>query len=151
VDVIAVISREHKVTGSTAGHGSAGTSDLQEARVQGAEGRLEAVKRAIAERDFATFAATVEHDSNLMHAVMMTSQPPLFYWLPASLTLMERIRQLRADGLKVCYTLDAGPNVHCICVREDAEQVRQAIASLSVAHDLIVAGVGGGVEVIQSR
>lgn len=149
VDIIAVVSRAHKATGSTAGHASASTSDLQSARIAGAQARLECVKRAIAERDFGAFAQVVEHDSNLMHAIMMTSQPPLFYWLPGSLTLMDQVRKLRNDGLRVCYTLDAGPNVHCICERKDAEDVRQAIASLSLTHDLIVAGVGKGAQVLQ--
>lgn len=149
VDIIAVVSRDHKATGSTAGHASAATSDLQSARVAGAHERLARVKRAIAERDFRAFAEVVEHDSNLMHAVMMTSQPPLFYWLPGSLTLMEYVRKLRGDGLRVCYTLDAGPNVHCICVREDADEVRHALAGLSLTHELIVASVGEGAQVMQ--
>jgi diphosphomevalonate decarboxylase len=148
VDVIAVISREHKATGSTAGHRSAETSDLQAARVAGAEGRLETCIEAIAARDFATFAEVVERDSNLMHAVMMTSVPPLFYWLPTSLAIMARVRQLRADGLRVCYTLDAGPNVHCICVREDADAVRAALTSMSDVGDVITAGVGGAAQVM---
>ncbi len=149
-DIIAVISKAHKATGSTDGHASAKTSDLQAARVAGAEERLKRVKAAIAQRDFPSFATVVEHDSNLMHAVMMTSQPPLFYWLPASLALMARVRQLRADGLRVCYTLDAGPNVHCICVRDDAKAVRQALENLSITEDLIVAEVGEGAQIISS-
>ncbi|MBZ0297526.1 MAG: diphosphomevalonate decarboxylase, partial [Anaerolineae bacterium] len=125
VDVIAVVSNEHKAVGSREGHRSAATSDLQDARVAGAEERLRVCKSALLARDFATFADVVERDSNLMHAVMMTSRPPLFYWLPTTLLVMEQVRQWRqADGLNVCYTLDAGPNVHCICVREDAEDVR---------------------------
>jgi diphosphomevalonate decarboxylase len=149
VDVIAVISRAHKATGSTAGHRSADTSDLQTRRVAGAATRLAACKAAIAAHDFAAFGEVVEHDSNLMHAVMMTSRPPLFYWLPGSLALMERVRQLRHEGLRVCYTLDAGPNVHCICVREDADKVRAALSSMSEIGEIIVASVGGGARVTE--
>ncbi|MBI5669913.1 MAG: diphosphomevalonate decarboxylase [Chloroflexi bacterium] len=143
VDVIAVVSGQHKKVGSQEGHRTAATSDLQAARVTGAAGRLATCKAAILERNFATFAEVVEHDSNLMHAVMMTSRPPLFYWLPATLAIMEQVRQWRQDGLSVCYTLDAGPNVHCICVKQDAEQVRQGLAALSGVQEVRVAGVGG--------
>lgn len=149
VDVVVIVSRTHKITGSTAGHGSASTSDLQNARIAGAQDRLRMLKAAIAARDFASFAEIVEHDSNLMHAVMMTSRPPLFYWMPASLAIMDAVRQLRAEGLRVCYTLDAGPNVHCICVREDSEKVREAISRLSMGVDIVSAGVGQGAQVIQ--
>ena len=148
VDVIAVISREHKKTGSTAGHRSAETSDLQSARIAGASGRLDTCIDAISARDFATFAEVVERDSNLMHAVMMTSVPPLFYWQPASLSIMEKVRELRAEGLRVCYTLDAGPNVHCICVRDDMDAVRSALAQMSDVSDVITATVGGAAQVI---
>ena len=69
--------------GSTAGHALAGTSPLQAGRLADAPRRLQIARRAILERDFASLAEIVEHDSNLMHAVMMTSTPPLFYWEPA--------------------------------------------------------------------
>lgn len=148
VDVIAVVSTEHKAVGSSAGHPSASTSVLQKARVAGADKRLEVVERAIANRDFATFADIVELDSNLMHAVMMTSNPSLFYWQPSSLLLMEQVRSWRREGLNVCYTLDAGPNVHCICVRSDAVEVSERLKSTSVVHQVYVANAGGGAEII---
>ncbi len=143
VDVIAVVSGQHKAVGSQEGHKSAATSDLQAARVAGAAGRLAACKSAIQHQDFAALAEVVELDSNLMHAVMMTSRPALFYWLPPTLAVMEQVRRWRADGLRVCYTLDAGPNVQCICVRNDAEQVRQGLTRLSGVLEVLTAGAGG--------
>lgn len=148
VDLVAVVSQEHKRIGSTAGHASAWTSDLQSARVQRAEERLERVQRAVLERDFTAFAEIVEHDSNLMHAVMMTSRPPLFYWLPASLTVMDAVRRWRAEGLPVCYTLDAGPNVHCICTRPAVDEIKQRLSALFGVMDTLVADAGGGVQIV---
>jgi diphosphomevalonate decarboxylase len=132
VDVIAIVSSSHKEVGSKQGHTTADSSDLQAARVAGAEARVNQCRQAILDHNFATFAEVVELDSNLMHAVMMTSSPPLFYWQPTSLTVMEKVRQLRQDGFQVCYTLDAGPNVHCLCLSDHQQQVEQA------------ASVGGG-------
>lgn len=149
VDLIAVVDTTHKAVGSTEGHPSAKTSDLQNARVAGAYERLRRCKQAILERDFASLTEVVEHDSNLMHAVMMTSQPPLFYWLPGTLEVMQAVRNLRAQGSQVCYTLDAGPNVHCICVREDAEHVRTLLQSLSKVRDILEAGPGGPAAVVE--
>jgi diphosphomevalonate decarboxylase len=148
MDVIAVVSTEHKEVGSTAGHRSAETSDLQAARVAGAEARLEACKAALLARDFGAFAEVVEHDSNLMHAVMMTSRPPLFYWLPPSLAIMESVRAWRKEGLQVCYTLDAGPNVHCICVRKDAETVMNRLRAMSGVVQVLSAAPGAGAVVL---
>jgi len=149
VDVIAIISGEHKAVGSRQGHTSANTSDLQNARVSGAGERLKICQNAILSRDFATFADVVEYDSNLMHAVMMTSRPPLFYWLPTTLTVMDGVRHWRANGVNVCYTLDAGPNVHCICLRADAEKVANNLREIQGVKDVRVAGVGGGAHLIE--
>lgn len=148
IDVIAVVSQAHKAVGSREGHTSALTSELQHARVATAPDRFQQCKQALLERDFATFAEVVEQDSNLMHAVMMTSKPPLFYWLPPSLSLMQAVREWRAEGLRVCYTLDAGPNVHCVCVRDDAEEVSRRAANLSGVQDVRTAGVGRGAYVV---
>ncbi|MBC8100660.1 MAG: diphosphomevalonate decarboxylase [Armatimonadetes bacterium] len=144
VDVIAIVSEAHKAVGSKEGHETAHSSDLQLARVHGAAERLRICKTAIMARDFATFAEVVEQDSNLMHAVMMTSRPPLFYWLPATLSIMQRVRAWRADGLNVCYTLDAGPNVHCICTADSAEQVRSGLAQMPGVQEVRSAAPGGG-------
>lgn len=144
VDVIAITSEAHKEVGSRVGHTSAMTSDLQLARVAGAEERVEKCRSAIMSRDFAAFADVVEYDSNLMHAVMMTSRPPLFYWQPASLIVMDAVRRWRAEGLRVCYTLDAGPNVHCIALSEDAIEIEKRLLTLEGVLGVRSAGVGSG-------
>jgi diphosphomevalonate decarboxylase len=148
VDVVALVSADHKEIGSREGHTSAPTSEFQNVRVQTAAERLEMCRRALIERDFRALAEVVEHDSDMMHAVMMTSRPPLFYWLPGSLTVMDAIRRWRAEGLRVCYTLDAGPNVHCICVAEDADEIERRVTKLKGVQGSLRAQAGGGAVVI---
>ncbi len=143
-DVVAIISTTHKAVGSTEGHQSAATSDLQMARVARVSERIAICKSAILQRDFAAFAEVVELDSNLMHAVMMTSRPALFYWLPASLAVMHLVGEWRREGLNVCYTLDAGPNVHCLCTSDHASEIANRLRSLDGVLDVRTAGVGGG-------
>lgn len=149
VDVIAVVSEVHKRTGSTDGHITASSSDLQTARLAGAVERLEICKNAVLARNFPAFADVVEHDSNLMHAVMMTSRPPLFYWQPTTLTLMQMVREWRlADGLRVCYTLDAGPNVHCLCLSDDADEIVERLQALDGVMDVRRAEAGDGARIV---
>lgn len=148
VDVIAIVSETHKATGSQEGHTTAATSDLQNARVSGAAERLARCKQALLARDFAAFAEVVELDSNLMHAVMMTSRPPLFYWLPATLAIIQQVRLWRLEGLNVCYTLDAGPNVHCLCTVESAPEVQNQLRAFPGVVDIKVAAPGGGAFII---
>ena len=143
VDCVAIVSEGHKMTGSTQGHALASTSPLQAARVADATRRLDICRNAILERDFASFAAIVELDSDMMHAVMMTSNPALFYWQPTSLAVMAAVREWRLDGLDVCYTVDAGPNVHLICRREQAKIVERRARRIEGVKDVLVAMVGG--------
>jgi diphosphomevalonate decarboxylase len=127
MDVVAVVSQKHKSIGSTGGHALALTSPLQAARLASAPERLARCRDALLARDFSKLAEVVEADSNLMHAVMMTSTPPLFYWEPITLAIMKSVRQWRADGLAVCYTVDAGANVHCLCLAEAAPEVERRL------------------------
>ena len=60
-------------------------------------------------------------------------------------------RSLLADGLAVCYTLDAGPNVHCISLRKDADSVRDALKNISGVVDIRLASVGGSAQVVIKR
>ena len=142
-DCVAVISREHKPTGSTEGHALAHTSPLQKARVDGAPQRLTQCRNAILARDFEAFAEVTELDNNLMHAVMMTSRPQLIYWQPATIAIMKAVQSWRAAGLAACYTIDAGPNVHVICERADQEQVEARLRQITGVQDVLVAKPGG--------
>jgi len=148
VDCVAIVSAGHKKTGSTEGHAPAGTSPLQAARVADAPRRLDLCRSAILARDFETLAAVVELDSDMMHAVMMTSNPALHYWQSASLTVMHAVREWRASGIPVCYTVDAGPNIHVICPREQAEGVERSLRELPGVQDVLVAGVGGPARIV---
>lgn len=143
IDCIAIVSEEHKLTGSTEGHSLADTSPLQAARLVGADQRLDLCRRAVLARNFPAFADVVEADCHLMHAVMMTSRPALHYWQPASLAVMLAVRAWRAAGLAVCYTLDAGPNVHVLCLAERAKQVASDLSAIPGVLRVLQAAPGG--------
>ncbi|HXF85951.1 MAG TPA: diphosphomevalonate decarboxylase [Anaerolineales bacterium] len=150
VDCIAVVSASRKKTGSTEGHLLAPTSPLQAARVADAPRRLEICRRAILERDFESLAHIVELDSDMMHAVMMTSTPALHYWKPASLEIMEAVRTWRAEGIHACYTVDAGPNVHVICLAHDAQRVEQRLREIEGVTNVLIARAGGAARIVEN-
>jgi len=137
VDLIAILSEEHKSVGSEAGMVSAVTSPFQEPRVQDAPRRLDLCRRAILNRDFNSLAEVTELDSNMMHAVMMTSSPPLFYWHPASLSIMKTVKEWQKQGIPVTYTLDAGPNVHVICPQETMGEILSRLRQFPTVIDIL--------------
>ncbi len=142
-DCVAVVAAGHKATGSTEGHALAPTSPLQNARVKDAPRRIEICRNAILQKDFEAFAHIIELDSDMMHAVMMTSQPALFYWQPATLAVMQAVRERRKNGQQVAYTIDAGPNVHVICQKSDMEKVAADLAEIEGVQKVLTATVGG--------
>ena len=143
VDIIAVVSLEHKKVGSTAGHQLADSSPLQIARVDDTNRRLEIIRNSILNRDFENLAETVELDSNIMHAVMMTSSPPLMYWESTSITIMKAVKDWRKSGIPVCYTLDAGPNVHVITTSNYADRLVTKLTEIKGISKIFRSTVGG--------
>jgi diphosphomevalonate decarboxylase len=142
-DCVAIVSRAHKPTGSQEGHTLAHTSPLQAARVASAPKRLDICRAAILQCDFEALAEVMELDSNMMHAVIMTSTPHLQYWEPATLAVMQAVVEWRKSGLPACYTIDAGPNVHVICPAEYASQVMQRLLGISGVGQVLIASPGG--------
>jgi diphosphomevalonate decarboxylase len=86
----------------------------------------------------------------MMHAVMMTSTPALHYWKPASLEVMQCVRQWRMDGLPVCYTVDAGPNVHVMCPESEAHVVEKKLRDIKGVDKVLVAGPGGPAKILEN-
>lgn len=143
VDCIAILSEGHKPVGSETGMRRADTSPIQSARVADSERRMDLCRQAILNKDFEALAKVTELDSNLMHAVMMTSDPPLFYWRPQSLAIMKAVKDWQAEGLPVTYTLDAGPNVHVICLKQRMGQVLARLREFPGVID-VLKGVPAG-------
>ncbi|HEX2696104.1 MAG TPA: diphosphomevalonate decarboxylase [Anaerolineales bacterium] len=149
-DCIAIVNAAHKKTGSTEGHAIANTSPLQAARVTDAPRRLDLCRAAIQNRDFDALAAIIEQDSDMMHAVMMTSSPALHYWQPASLAVMESVRGWRAAGTSACYTVDAGANVHVICPEAEIKEVASRLREIQGVNDVLIARVGGPAKIVEN-
>ncbi len=85
-----------------------------------------------------------------MHAVMLTSEPPLLYWQHTTLRIMREVSRMRSGGLPVFYTVDAGPNVHCICPQEMAEAVGDHLQGLDLPVRWLRSDVGRGAQLVES-
>ncbi len=147
-DVIAIIAYQHKVVGSLDGHVLAPTSPLHAARLAAVPELLEIVELGIRQRDLASMGPAIEADALAMHGVMMTSRPPLLYWEPATVAVLHAVRAWREEALAVYCTMDAGPNVHCLCEAADAPEVETRLRNLDCIQDVLTSGPGGGVRLV---
>ncbi len=143
-NVIAVVERGAKSTSSLDGHRRARSSPYWRTRQRCLPGRLRSVREAISRRDFARLGELAEAETIDLHCVAMTSEPPIFYWRPATLAILAEVRAMRRDGVAAFSTMDAGANVHVICDPESEGEVSARLGRLEVKPSLIHDGVGSG-------
>jgi len=108
------------------------TSALYKQWPQQAESDLAIIETAIEAGDFETMAATAEHNAMSMHATMAAAWPPLVYWQPDSLTQMQKVWQLREQGLPLYLTMDAGPNLKLLFEGKYQSDVEAAFPEVQI-------------------
>ncbi len=145
---VAVITEARKDVGSTDGMGlSKETSPYYDAWVAAAPAMAKAIEEAIAARDLTTLGPLTEHSFASMHALALSTSPPTLYFQPASLAALATIRKLRADGVPVFATMDAGPHVKALSHAEDAPRVKAALEATQGVLRILEARPGPDVEV----
>lgn len=142
-DCITIVDTAHKKVSSSEGHVSSWSSPIQQGRVSDAERRIDICKQAVIARDISALAEVIEQDSNLLHAVTMTSVPAIYYWQPITLEIMMAVQAWRKTGIPVAFTIDAGPNVHVICQHESAQAVKGKLLAIPGVKEVLVAQPGG--------
>ena len=150
-DLVAVVSREPKAVSSTLGHARAATSPLFASRLRDVETALPAARRAILARDFHSLGALAEADALSMHAIMLTSRPPLLYWLPTTLEVIRAVWAWRAEGAPCYFTIDAGPNVHVLALPDAAREIHARLEAMPCVEQVIACGPGPGPVVFEEQ
>ena len=64
---------------------------------------------------------------------------------------MQAVVTWRKKGTPVCYTLDAGPNVHCVCTKEYAPMIQKLVEELPGVREIRISDVGRGAYLIQNN
>lgn len=95
------------------------TSPLYQAWPKVVENDLFSLKKAIIEKNFIDFGTILEHNSQTMHATMISSLPSILYWKKETVDAMHRIWQLRKDNCFVYFSMDAGPNMKLFFLKKD--------------------------------
>lgn len=137
-DVLIIVDFSMKKVSTTEGHEGVKTSPLWQERIASILEKINAMKSALADKNFQMLGALIEEDCLSMHHVMQTQNPPLFYWNDTTKTIMERVVAWRNEGLGVYFTIDAGPNVHLICQKPDVLRVVEKVKTLIGIQTVIV-------------
>lgn len=114
-DDICIVSADEKSVSSTAGHGLMDKSVFAQARYTQANKRLYALTSAMKNGDLATFISIVEDEALTLHGLMLCSEPSFVLMEPNTIKIINAIRAFRKEtNIPVCFTLDAGPNIHML-------------------------------------
>lgn len=141
--VIAIAAQKQKSIGSTRGMAqTVATSPFYSSWIQATETDYEAAIRAIDDKNFTALADITERSCHQLHAVMLTTQPPLLYWNSGTLAGISTIRRLQRDHVPVFFTSDAGPQLKAICLPSAVNTVRQQLANTKGILDVMVSRLG---------
>ncbi len=130
-DSILIVDPGTKKVSSRAGHGLMNGHPYAALRFEEAGKNLSKLMKALESGDWDLFARITEHEALSLHAMMLTSDPWFVLMHPNTLRIIEEIKNFRKQtGAKVCFTLDAGPNIHLIYPAAELELVVPLLKSL---------------------
>ena len=130
-DSILIVSGETKSVSSRAGHGLMECNPYAPARYAQANENIKNLLAALKSGDLETFINITESEALQLHALMMCSNPSFILMKPNTLNLINEIREFRAETkIPICFTLDAGPNVHLLYPNSEAEKVEYYIKNV---------------------
>lgn len=147
--VIAITSEHEKKTSSSKGmlH-TAATAPYWQAWIERSTADIQTATAAIKQRDFTALAEVAEASCLAMHAVMQSARPGLLYWNGATVELIHKVRQLRASGIDVFFSIDAGPQLKAICLPDSTAAVEAALASVPGVVRTLRCQLGAGARVV---
>ncbi len=127
-DSILLVSRGEKKVSSRAGHGLMNGNPFAPARYKQASANLGEILNAIETGDIDKFIQIVESEALTLHGMMMSSTPGYMLMEPNTVEIIKKIQDFREQsGAKLCFTLDAGPNVHVLYPNIEQERVTNFI------------------------
>ena len=148
-DSILIVSGETKAVSSRAGHGLMEGNPYATARYAQANENTKNLLSALKSGDLDNFINITESEALQLHALMMCSNPSFILMKPNTLRIIEEVRNFRNEThIPLCFTLDAGPNVHLLYPESEAEKVEHFIkdhlATYCVENKWIADHVGDG-------
>ncbi|WP_435623606.1 diphosphomevalonate/mevalonate 3,5-bisphosphate decarboxylase family protein [Flagellimonas sp.] len=134
-DTILLVHKGQKQVSSTVGHNLMHNHPYAEKRFEQAHTNLDKLKPILAEGNLEAFMEVVESEALTLHAMMMTSMPYFILMMPDTLEIINKLWAFRrATKTPICFTLDAGANVHVLYPDSVKEKAIQFIQDELVAH-----------------
>lgn len=123
--IVLVLNEEKKIISSRKGMALCmETSTSFDEWIRQSEIDFENMKRYLSEGDFSKVGELTEENALRMHETTKNANPPFTYLTEKSFEAMEYVKELRKQGERCYFTMDAGPNVKVLCLEEDFERLK---------------------------
>lgn len=134
-DTILLVDKGEKQVSSTVGHDLMHNHPYAERRFEQAHENLSKIKTVLESGNLDEFIKIVESEALTLHAMMMTSMPYFILMKPNTLEIINTIWKFRNETeIPVCFTLDAGANVHVLYPENVREKVLEFIKAELVGY-----------------
>lgn len=123
--IVLVLNEEKKIISSRKGMALCmETSTSFDEWIRQSEIDFENMKKYLSEGDFSKVGELTEENALRMHETTKNANPPFTYLTEKSFDAMEYVKELRKQGERCYFTMDAGPNVKVLCLEEDFERLK---------------------------
>ena len=123
IGLLTISAEQKEISSRVAMNRTTGSSILYQQWPAQVENDMKKIKIALEEKDFIMMASIAENNALAMHATMISSWPPILYWHPQSIAAMQKIWRLREQGLQLYFTMDAGPNLKLLFLKNEQQSV----------------------------
>ncbi len=146
--VIAVNTGKKKLSSRIGMKQTIETSPFYSSWVETATEDIIKIKQAIKQHDFITLGEITESNGMKMHATMLGAFPPISYWEPDSVKAIQKVREIRDNGIPCYVTMDAGPNVKVLCRKTDMIKIEHKLLETFERQQIISSDVGEGIKLL---
>ena len=122
------------------------TSPFFEARVKTAQRRCDDMEKAILGNDLRSLGVLAERDTLELHGLTMTGDERMVIMTEDSIRIMNRVRQLRDDGIEAYFSMQTGPSVFINTSDRHEDSVLKAVRKLG--YRAYLSKVGGEAHMI---
>ena len=148
-DTILLVDKGEKQVSSSVGHNLMHEHAYAEERFKQANKNIFELNKTLQNGDLKAFINLVESEALTLHAMMMTSNPYFILMKPNTLKIIEKIWRYREETKSnICFTLDAGANVHVLFPEKEKEKVNifilKELAPLCQKNQFLVDSLGNG-------
>ena len=127
-DAILLVDKGEKQVSSTIGHNLMIDHAYAENRFKQANENLSKMADILQRGDLKAFVSLVESEALTLHAMMLTSIPYFILMKPNTLEVIQKVWQYRQENnSNLCFTLDAGANVHLLYPESEEAPVNHFI------------------------